>query len=148
MYKSNFTENHLMNASTACSAGVPTKIGEYKVEAGEIVGLGYKDGGQDSALGRIYVSLKDSSSADINGIFRLQISSAQDIPLAVLYEARTEELRSGENDITKRLPFNESELNARVTEDKKIQAFFIADTTKTVDRSKSKMVLSISRTLV
>lgn len=146
-YASNLTEAHLMNTSTVANQGVPTKLGEYVVQAGEVIQLGYSNGGQDSALGRIFMDLQDGTGS-VDGIIRLQVASAQDIPLAVVFESRTEILRSGATDITKRLPFNEKSVNALITEDKKIQLIFIPDATKTVTKADSTIVMSISRTLI
>lgn len=147
MYRSTFTEAQLLKTDPSVVANTPVLVGEYKVEAGEMIGLGYGNGGQNSALGRIFMKLQNSTPTQLHGTVRVQIASAQDIPLAVVYEARTEDLVSGESDITKRLPFNESELDARVTEDKKIQLWFISDTSDTISTSDSDIVMSISRTL-
>ena len=147
-YKSTFTEAQLLNTDPAVVAGAPVLIGEYSVQAGEIVGLGYGNGGQNSALGRIYAKFQNATPTQLHGTVRIQIASPQDIPLAVVYEARTEDLASGGDDITKRLPFNESELDAKVTEDKKIQIWFISDTSDTLKTSNCDIIMSISRNLI
>jgi len=131
--------------AVSCVKDTPVKFAEYQVTAGEEIGLGYSNGGMDNALGRIYLDLQTAADADIDGLVRIQIASPQDLPLATVFEIRTEEIRSGASDFSKRIPFNASELNSVVTEDKKIQLILIADATALVDLDKSELKMSCSR---
>jgi hypothetical protein len=144
-YRSAFTQADLMGASTVCAVGVPVKLGEYVVNAKEIIELGYGMGGQDGALGRLYADIKKAGPTSVKGRLRLIIASPQDIPLAVVFEARTEETSFGATDPTQRMPFNAQELLTQVSEDNKIQFWFISDTADTVTKADSSIVMSISR---
>lgn len=147
MYPSSITTKNILKTDPGVIKDTPVLIGEYQVQAGEIVRLGYGNGGQASALGRIYAAINDSTPEKIDGTLRIIVASAQDIPLAVVYEARTEDLVSGATDVTKRQAFNEALINAQVKEDKKIQLWFIADATTTISTSDSTFQMSVSRQL-
>ena len=144
IFRSAFTQNDLINADTVdCIAGNPIKLGEYVVPAGELVSTGYGNlNGQQNATGRIYVDLQSSTGA-VDGLVRISAFSPQDRPKEILREYRTETLRQNATDRTKQVPFEEHQL--AVSEDKKIVFEFIADTTVTVDKSKSKILMDITK---
>ncbi len=148
IFRSAFTQADLINADTvACIAGNPIKLGEYVVPAGELVSIGYGTlNGQQNATGRIYAdlqSLTDDVAAAVDGLVRISAFSPQDRPKEILREYRTETLRQNETDRTKQVPFEEHQL--AVSEDKKIVFEFIADANVTVNKSKSKILMDITK---
>ena len=142
-FRSAFTQADLIKADTLCPAGQSTKLGEYVVPAGENVSLGYgRLLGQESAEGRIFMDIQDATGA-VEGTVRLIVHSAQNRPHAIIHEYRTETLRQNATDRTKQLAFPDSILY--VTEDKKIVLEFIADVEKTVSKSKTKILMDITK---
>jgi len=102
----------------------------------------------DNALGRVLLDLKTSADADIDGLVRIQILTPMDIPVATVFESRTENLRMGATDFKSRIPFNESQLNARITEDYKIQFVIFADATQVLSKANSTLLASSNRHLI
>lgn len=145
IFRSAFTQANLISAaSVACIAGNPIKLGEYVVPAGELVSIGYGTlNGQQNATGRIYVDLQVAAGTPADGLVRISAFSPQDRPKEILREYRTETLRQNLTDRTKQVPFEEHQL--AVSEDKKIVLEFIADTALTVDKSKSKILMDITK---
>ena len=86
------------------------EIGSVTVPADQLIGLGYgSQAGQDDAVGRIFVDLVDNTGTpvDIEGLFRIMITSSNDLPLGarpVLIEYDLATLRLGETDRAGRLP--------------------------------------------
>ena len=86
------------------------EIGSVTVPADQLIGLGYGgQAGQDDAVGRIFVDLVDNTGTpvDIAGLFRIMITSSNDLPLGarpVLIEYDLATLRLGETDRAGRLP--------------------------------------------
>lgn len=148
VYRSALTESNMMQASTVSAvAGNFIKLGEYKVEAGQLISIGYgEQSGLDSAQGRIYLALNDSASAAIHGKIRLAVHSPQGRPMMILAEYRTETLRDNPNDRTKQTPFPENQY--WLSEDKKLVLEFEADSTKTVDKSKSDILFDVTQAVV
>lgn len=144
IFRSAFTQADLIKAAeTDCIAGNPIKLGEYVVPAGELVSIGYGNlNGQQNATGRIYADLQSSTGA-VDGLLRISAFSPQDRPKEILREYRTETLRQNATDRTKQVPFEEHQL--AISEDKKIVLEFIADTTVKVDKSKSKLLMDITK---
>ena len=117
----------ITSATTAVTAGQFVKLGEYKVQAGELITLGYgQESGQENAQGRIYVEIKNATVA-LKGTVRLQAYSPQNRPLVILGEWRTEVLSSGTGDRTKQVPL--PEMMYWLSEDKKLVLEFNSDTT-------------------
>lgn len=144
IFRSAFTKADLIkNASTTCVAGNPIVLGMYEVPAGELVSIGYGNlAGQESATGRIYIDLQSATGA-VEGLVRISAFSPQNRPYEILREYRTETLRQNASDRTKQIPFPEHELY--VSEDKKIVLEFIADSAVTVDKSKSTILMDITK---
>lgn len=112
VFRSTFTANELITAdTTTVAAGVITRLGSYKVQAGEQISIGYGQlAGMDNATGRIFMSLFDGTSGthlEITGSIRLEAYSAQNRPIEILNEWRTEDLNTSATDKTKQLPLPE-----------------------------------------
>lgn len=144
--RSAFTKADLIIDNAVLTAGQFVKMGSYQVGAGEVVTLGYGQGTQASAEGRIYQKIQSDASTEITGTYRIVLESAQDLPLQVVFEARSEALATSPTDRTLQIPFNE--MNVGVSEDKKIVTYFKADTTATVDLANSTLLMDITRTLL
>lgn len=145
-FRSAFTEKELINDGVSVPAGNFVTIGEYKVEAGEIVTLGYGPSTtQTQAQGRLYMKLQNATPAEIKGMVRLVIMTNQDIPLRTLFEARTEALNTSATDRTKQIPF--AEMNAGAGRDKKIVVQFKSDTTDTIQQENSTLLMDYTREL-
>ena len=86
------------------------EIGTVTVPADQLIGLGYgPQSGQDDAVGRIFMDLVDNTASpvDIAGLFRIMITSSNDLPLGsrpVLIEYDLNTLRLGASDRAGRLP--------------------------------------------
>jgi hypothetical protein len=148
IYRSAFTSNDLIGAaSVACTAGQFNKLGEYQVQAGELVGLGFGDqSGQENAVGRLYMLLQTSAPAAIPGTVRIQAYTPQNRPLEILAEFRTEAISQNATDRTKQMPlaFN----NIFLSEDKKIFLEFNPDATATVAKANTTINMDITRGVV
>jgi hypothetical protein len=146
-FRSAFTKNELITADTVCSAGIFTKLGEYKVQAGELCTIGYgEQSGQESAQGRIFLDLKTSASAVVPGTVRLQAYSPQNRPLVILGEWRIEVLNQGSGDRTKQVPL--AEAMYWLSEDKKLFLEFNPDSTATVAKAQSTVLIDTTEEAV
>jgi hypothetical protein len=146
-FRSALTKNDLITGDLACTAGVFMKLGEYRVQAGELLTIGYgQESGQESAQGRIFADLKTSASAAIAGTIRLQAYSPQNRPLVVLGEWRTEVLSQGSGDRTKQVPLPEQLY--WLSEDKKLFLEFSADATSTVAKAQSTFIIDTTEETV
>jgi hypothetical protein len=146
-FRSAMTKNDLITADLALTAGVFMKLGEYKVQAGELVTIGYgQESGQESAQGRIYMDLKTSASAVIAGTVRLQAYSPQNRPMVVLGEWRTEVLSQGNGDRTKQVPLPEGLY--WLSEDKKLFLEFSADAAATLAKAQSTVLIDTTEETV
>jgi hypothetical protein len=148
MYRSAFNKDTFFSAATvAVVAGEAKKLGEYAVNSKEIISLGWGGlEGQENAQGRIYVQLKDNTEAgavQIHGTVRLSVYSPQDRPIAIMHEFRTEQLDTSSTDRTKQIPFPEGMYE--ITEDNKIVMEFISDTSATLSKANSTIMMDIKR---
>jgi hypothetical protein len=147
VYRGAFTKTDLISAATKTTvAGEYVRLGVYTVQAGEIISIGYGMlSGQDNAVGRIYMDLKDGSAtpAALNGTVRLSAFSAQDRPQEILFEARTEAINNNGTDRTKQMPFPEHDL--WLTEDKKLVLEFCCDTAATLTKANCTILMDITR---
>lgn len=142
-----FTANELISGDVLCPAGIPTKIGQYIVRAGELVSIGYgMESGQESAQGRIYAIFKDAGGAEVPGVLRIMIESAQDYPLQPVDAWHTSALNSSATDRTKQIPSPERPY--AVSQDKKICAYFIAEATATLKKADCKVLMDITRDIL
>lgn len=147
-FRSAFTQADLIgSAAVATLAGQYNKLGEYKVQAGEMVGLGYgAQNGQENATGRLYSLLKIAAGTEVAGTIRLSIYSPQDRPILVVDEFRTETINQNATDRTKQVPFPFK--NIWVTEDKKIVMEFKPDADATLDKTKCVVLMDITKAVV
>lgn len=144
IFRSAFTQKELIAKDTInCIADNPIILGQYVVPAGELVSIGYGNlDGQQNAQGRIFIDLQDTTKA-VDGLIRISAFSPQDRPKEIMREYRTETLRLNVDDRTKQLAFPEHQLY--ISEDKKIVLEFIADTDCTVSKSKTKILMDITK---
>ena len=154
-YRGNWGASDIIGAGTVTLIKDEWKtIGEVIVKADQYIGLGY--GGvdtQDSAMGRLYVDLKDNSNTPvaIEGQFRIEIYSSNDMPLGgkpvlIDYDLATTAL--GATVRSERLPmmFN----NIMLSEDKKFvfKVKNTASSAQTLSRANSKVEIDITKQLV
>jgi hypothetical protein len=149
-FRAAFTKDDLIDTSTVATiTGQYVRLGTYVVTAGEIVAVGYgRESGQENAQGRIYGQFKDGQGtpALIPGTVRLSIYSAQDRPMEIMHEFRTETLDTSSTDRTKQIPF--PVYNGFVSEDKKIVLEFKADTGATLTRANCTLILDVTKGIV
>jgi hypothetical protein len=141
-YRTTFIATDFMEGTTILvPAATPTKIGEYQVQAGEAVALGFGvDANQESAVGRLYIELKDDTGTPAveSGKIRISIQSPQNRYIKTVYEARTEVTGAS---TTRNLMIPFPEMNEIVTEDKKIVIEFISDATDSLTVASCTMLI-------
>lgn len=145
-FRTAFTLDNFMTASKAVIAGEFTKIGEYKVQAGEIIEVGY--GGiasQSDAIGRIYAKFATSASAEVTGKLRMHVYSPQNRPLRIIHEFHTSALNTVETDRTKQTPLPYSDI--QIGEDYKLVLEFEPDANATIDPTKSKLIMDMTQSV-
>lgn len=147
-YRSTFNEGNLINAATVvCTAGQFTRLGEYKVLSGDLIALGYGDlDDQCGAVGRIYLLLKDAGPTEVPGTYRLSLMSSADRQLSIEFECRTEITDNNPTDRTKELPFEVSMTWLGL--DKRFELAFNPDTTATIVKANSKVLIDITKEAV
>jgi hypothetical protein len=140
IFRSALTVNDLVSSATTTTiAGQFVKLGERKIEAGELLSIGFGDeSGQNNAQGRIYMKLRNATPADVEGTVRLQVYSPQNRPLVILGEWRTETLKAGDTDRTKQIPLPENMYS--LSEDKKLVLEFMADVSGVVTKANSTII--------
>lgn len=154
LYPGSFTQTEVCSqGDVSLTPGVYTKIGEYKVQADEMVGIGrgaYTS--LNEATGRLIANFKDSAGKAITaGKFRIMLVSSQDIPIGskpVWLDVDLNQLTLGSTNPAERyvLPFD----GTMLSKDKKFQ-FFICNGTSaavTLDASESSVLMDITRALV
>lgn len=141
IFRSALTENEMIDAASVdVLAGQFVKLGERKVEAGELITIGFgMQSGQQSAQGRIYMDIQNSTPAALEGTLRLSVYSPQDRPLKIMGEWRTETLRTGAGDRTQQVPLPEN--LTWLSEDKKLVLEFEADASGTVSKTNTNILL-------
>lgn len=146
-YSSAFTKQQLLKADKAVTAGEPVRLGQYKVQAQELIKVGSGMlSGQDSAIGRIYADFRDNTAspgAQIEGFVRLSAYDAHNTPKEVIEEFRTEDLRLGANDPSQRKILPQHDL--WITEDNVLVLEFIADADGTVGAENTEFIMSMTR---
>jgi hypothetical protein len=153
-YRSSMNTGKILNtgATVTCLPNVPTKLGEYKVQAGEMIALGYgEQSGLDNAVGRFFADIRDNAVAPggaLNGVLRLSVFSPQDRPLQILAEYDTDIVNDNPTDRTKQtpFPFNKTFLS----EDKKLVLEFIssAGASVVVSQANSKILFDVTQAIV
>ncbi len=148
MFRSAFTKKDLLAVDKLSTAGEITRLGVYKVQAGETIVPGHGMlSGQSDAEGRIVIDLQDATPAKIEGMVRLHVYSAQNRPVAggIIFEMRTETLRRGVGGTaTDQTAFPIQ--GHQLTEDVQLVLEFIADETKTIKSTNSTVLMDINVT--
>lgn len=142
-YRSAFTKEHFMSGDVNVVTGSYIKLGEFKVEAGEMHSLGYgSNESMEGSPGRIYIDLKDGEATpgNVDGTLRFAVHTPQGRPIKTLAEYRTQTLRTDPNNRTLQIPFPSSNFPF-ISEDKKIVIEFLADADKTVSKANSTMIM-------
>lgn len=147
-YRSSLDEE-MLTGDVTLVPGVPVKIGEYKVQAGEVIGMGFgSQSGLDNAVGRIYADLKDNAAtpASLKGKLRFSVYSPQDRPLRILHEFDLDIINDNQTDRTKQtpLPFNQVFL----TEDKKLVLEFVSKAAATLKKTNCRMLFDVTQGVV
>lgn len=146
-YSTTLTAADLIDSdSPAVLAGIPVKLGEYQIQAGEEIAIGYGPyAGQESAIGRMFVKLMDdtATAAEETGLVRLSVWDPQNRPLYVLGEWRTETTSSGANDRTLRIPLPEHQVN--LTEDQKLVLEFVSDAADSLVKASCVVAIDCTR---
>ena len=156
IYPGTFTEDDVFGASTvACPSGQYTLIGEYKVKADELVGLGRGIfASQNEAIGHLFATFYDNSGTPVqllNGKLRIMLTSSQDIPIGpkpVCVDVDLAQLTTGATVPSDRfaLPYDD----VLLSRDRKIQFFIYNGTGSSVTLAKanSKVLCDITRALI
>lgn len=150
-YRSAFTKDKLMTGDVAVVAGQYVKIGEYIVQAGEMIQLGYgTNDSQEGASGRIYVDVKNNAvapGANLEGIVRFTVLTPQRRPLRILGEFRTETLRTDKTNRTLQVPFPSNGMPF-VSEDKILVVEFVPDASGTVGKTNTTILFDITQAVI
>ena len=144
-YPSVLTESNCINADTvAVTKDVPIFLGSYTVQAGEAISLGIgKYESYEAANGRIYSKFQNATPAEVKGVFRISIWSAQNKPMKILKEFHTSQLNTNVEDLTKQMPL--SEQYELLTEDKKLVFEFIPEADETIVKANTVMYIPITK---
>lgn len=142
VYRSAYTLDHFTKEDVTVKAGQWVRIGEYRVQAGELVSVGFGgSNGQESAQGRIFMDIKDAAG-QLEGFVRLSVYSPQDRPIEIIHEFNIATLRLNETDRTKQVPFPEDQ--RWLSQDKKLVLEFKAAADGTIDKSKTKLLMDMT----
>lgn len=142
-WRSAFRLADFMAADVAVVTGQWNKLGEFQIDPGQIIALGYGElAGQQDASGRIFADFRDNTAApgaNFDGIVQIAIYDANDHPMMILDEYRTEQLRTSSSDRREQiaLPFN----NTYASQYKKYVLFFKPDAAGTISHTNSKLML-------
>jgi len=144
-YRSNLTKADLIaTATVVCTAGQFTRLGEYRVLAGDLVAMGFGECEcQDSAIGRLYAIMNTAPATPTDGVIRISTMTANDRPYSIVFEARTEitsmsvALRNGQ------LPMPMDQL--WLSQDKRFELSFNPDTTSTITKADSIVLVDVTK---
>lgn len=134
------TSQVITSATVALVAGQMVEIGRFTVQAG--VGLTLGQGaaeGQDSAIGRIYANFRNTTPADVNGMFRIDVENASKRVVKTIFERRSEQLRTDVADRRKQIPF--PQIKGIAGEDVSYVFRFMADAAGTLSQAQSTISL-------
>lgn len=149
-FRSAMTADTLLKDTTV-TAGQYHVIGEFKVEAGQLIRLGYgSNDSQEGANGRLYLDLKDNSASPgvaIDGVVRFTVHSPQGRPIRILAEYRTETLRTDKSNRTLQIPFAANNF-PYISEDKKLIVEFKPDANGTVGKVNTDLIMDITEAVV
>lgn len=147
VYRSAKTQADLISGDISCIAGQYVRLGTYVVKAGEMISVGYgAQSAMNEAQGRYFARLEDSAGNILSGTLRLSVYSPLDRPIEIIGEMRTEQLNTDPVDRTKQIPFPEDQ--AWITRDKKLVLEFCCDTTVTLTKSKSTVLMDTTQAVV
>lgn len=142
-WRSAFKLSDFMSADTAVVTGQWNKLGQVQINPGQIIALGFGElAGQQDASGRVFIDIRDNTAspgAVFEGTIQLAIYDANDHPLMVLDEYRTEQVRTSSTDRREQiaLPFN----NVYASQYKKYCLFFKPDVAGTISHTNSKLLM-------
>jgi len=149
IYRSALTETDLFGTATVvCTAGQFTRVGEYKVTAGELLAMGYgeENGGYAVAIGRIYMLLQTAVPAESLGTVRLTAMTSFDRPSEILFECPNSVIDNNPTDRTKQLPLPVHDLF--LSQDKRLELSFNPYVTATITLADSTINLDVTRAAV
>jgi hypothetical protein len=122
-------------------AGVWNQIGSFTVPAQQKYRFGYGNPREPDNQGYLYIDLKDSSNAQVEGIIRLVYSDASGLRKQVIFEDRTNRLRGSTVDKKLMIPLPETPCGLRTdgfaNEDDKLLIEIRPDTTATLSYNNS-----------
>ncbi len=97
--------NNFMTTDKTIVAGEENFIGSFTIEPQTEHAFGYGTPVYSDNQGTIYVNLKDSTGAELDGEIILSVQDYQGNEGKVVFRGELSDLRSGETDITKRIKF-------------------------------------------
>jgi len=144
-YRSTLTKNDLIGGATVvCTAGQFTRLGEYRILAGDLVVIGFGDCGcQDDSVGRVSVLMQTAPATPTNGVIRISSMTANDRPYSIVFECRTEIISTNLTDRTKQLPLPMDDL--WLSQDKRYELSFNPDATSTITLADSTVFVDITK---
>ena len=108
-HRSGLSAGRFAFAGVSISTTSYTEVARFTIATGTAWAPGYGTlQGQDSATGRIYMDMRDNSASpgvEENGSVRLELHDAQDVLVRILWQGRTEELRTSLTDRRQQIPF-------------------------------------------
>lgn len=141
------TQRNLLKTDVNAVAGSMVDLGVYIVPAGIGVSIGYgSEEAQNTATGRIKIDLRKTGAAPgvvINGLIRIEVRNARGNPIdgqGIIFEARTEELRTDSIEVSNRVVLAKHEIIARP--DRQYALQFRADVTGVVSSANSSILIN------
>lgn len=151
VFRSTLNQDDLISAGTVvCTAAIPTRLGEYKVQAGQLIKMGFGDyASMTEAVGRIFADIKDNAATPlaVSGKLRFSIYSPQDRPMEILGEYDIDTINDNPTDRTKQQPLAGKDFPF-ISEDKKLVLELIAKTTVTVSKANSRILFDTTEAVV
>lgn len=154
LYRSTLNASDIIGAATVTLVpGQYVDLGVLKVNADELVGMGYgDDNSQEAAQGRIYVDLMDNSGTPvaIKGKFRIYMTSSQQIPVGekpVVIDVDLAALRAGTSR-QEQVPFPFTKVMLSRDKEFHFQVMNTAAAAQTVSLANSDALIDITRQLI
>jgi len=144
-YRSNLTTSDLIaSATVVCTAGQFTRLGEYKVLAGDLIALGFGDhDAQNTSIGRLYAIMNTAPATPTDGVIRISTMTANDRPYSIVFEARTEITSLSVSTRSEQLPMPVDTL--WLSQDKRFELSFNPDTTSTITKADSIVLVDVTK---
>lgn len=147
-FRSSMNEQDLMTGDVAVLAGIPTRIGEYKIEAGQVIKMGFGEyKSMQDAVGRIYADIKDSTNAVVSGKLRFSVWTPQNRLIEVLAEFDIDTINDNLSDPTKRQPLSGTDF-PYMSEDKRFVVEVITRVDKTISKTNSRILFDTTEGVV